>query len=492
MKDEESISSDLTVNSVFNHSFLSLILKLQEKLNLSTEQLEKLKKLQSEFRKETLKENAELQVAEIELDELQIQDPLDLEKVNAKLKQIEAFRTKLRLAYIQTIENGKAVLKPEQQKNLKSFERTALVYPTQEYFSESSLRQQIQTALKEQFKDQKVVEIETEEAIATRLWNWVQLLGFFVGIPLALFVSVLTIFGIKNANDFQELFIQSKSLEKQIETGLKNQIETVNQLERLEEKSREYYERAENIERDFNTIDAILKGFAAQITVKPSAVLNPELKRTLQASLAKFQKYFQNLGYRSKSGQIVVDIRPDPVRGFPIAYYDRSKNQIVLAESLAIDEDVLFREYTHHVLISLVPDRDGVYREIESGLADYFPCSFTNDPVLGEIAAKKVFNQNYLRNLKNNFKFSDLPSNAPYQDRGAIWGGAFWEIRQLLKPEVADKLLFSTWKTMASSKNRNDRGESFAISLLEQSKSIEGGKYNDQIRSIFEDRGLKF
>ena len=67
MKDEENISSGLTVNSVFNHSFFSIILKRQEKLNLSTEQTEKLKKLQSEFRRETLKGNTELQVAEIEL-----------------------------------------------------------------------------------------------------------------------------------------------------------------------------------------------------------------------------------------------------------------------------------------------------------------------------------------------------------------------------------------------------------------------------------------
>ncbi len=204
MKDEEGISSDLTVNSVFNYSFFSLILKLQEKLNLSTEQIEKLKKLQSEFQKETLKRNAELQVAEIELNEFQTQDPLDLGKVDAKLKQIEAFRTELRLAYINTIEKGKAVLTSEQQKNLEPFERTALVYPAQKYFSESSLHQQIQTTLKKQLQDQKVVEIETTEAIATRLSNWAKLLGFFVGIPLALLGLVLGFLGIKTYDDLKD------------------------------------------------------------------------------------------------------------------------------------------------------------------------------------------------------------------------------------------------------------------------------------------------
>ena len=162
-----------------------------------------------------------------------------------------------------------------------------------------------------------------------------------------------------------------------------------------------------------------------------------------------------------------------------------------MSKSLAIDQEVLFREYAHHVLITLVPYWGQVYREIESGLADYFPCSFMNDPVLAEIAAKTVFNQDYIRNLDNNFKFSDFSPNAPYQHRGGIWGGAFWEIRQLLKPEVADRLLFSTWKTVTSNENLNDQGENFVSILLEQAKSVEGGKYTTQIRSIFEARGLK-
>ncbi len=45
---------------------------------------------------------------------------------------------------------------------------------------------------------------------------------------------------------------------------------------------------------------------------------------------------------------------------------------------------------------------------------------------------------------------------------------------------------------MASSKNLNDRGENFVKSLLEQAKSVEGGKHTAQIRSIFEARSLKF
>jgi cyanophycinase-like exopeptidase len=239
MKDEESISSDLTINPVFNHSFLNFILKQQEKLNLSTEQIEKLKKLQSVFAKETFKRNAELQLAEIELNELQIQVPLDLEKVDAKLRQIEAFRTELRLAYIQTIEKEKAVLKPEQQKNLEPFETTAFLYPAQEYFSESSLRQQIQTTLKQQLQDRKVVEIETAEAIATRLSNWAKLLGFFVGIPLAVLTLLLGFVGIKTYNDLD------KTRQEVVKT---------------------YEQRGKDLKLQFEKVEAEVEKFKAQLT----------------------------------------------------------------------------------------------------------------------------------------------------------------------------------------------------------------------------------
>ena len=491
MKDKENIRSNLKVNPVLNYSFFSIILKQQEKLNLSTEQIEKLEKLQSEFLKETLKRSGKLQIAEIELKELQTQEPLDLGKVDAKLKQIEAFRTEIKLAYIKTIETGKAVLTPQQQKNLALSERKSLVYPDREYFSESSLHQQIQTILKKQLQDQKVVEIETAEAIAVRLSNWARLLGFFVGIPLGVLVFVLGFLGIRTYNDLTILISKIEPFKAQVAL-LETEVQSLEQeYEALRAKLTDY----QQLEQEVKTLATRITELEDRITFKPSAVLTPELKKELEESLAKFQKYFQNLGYQSQTGQITVNVQDD-ARIPGLAYYDyhQENNQIVLGSSIvqAKDTDILYREYAHHVLISLVPDGDvlKVYREIESGLADYFPCSFTNDPVFAEKIAMPVFKQDYVRKLDNNFKLSDFPNDYP-QIRGQIWGGAFWKIRQLLKPEVADRLLFSTWKTVTSSANLNDQGEGFVRSLLEQAKSVEGGKYTTQIRSIFAARGLK-
>ena len=99
---------------------ISFMLHHREKLNLSAEQVKALETLRSEFQKEAIKRKADLQVAKVELRDLQRREPVDLEAIEAKVKQIEALRTELRLARIRTIEKGKAVLTPEQRNKLES------------------------------------------------------------------------------------------------------------------------------------------------------------------------------------------------------------------------------------------------------------------------------------------------------------------------------------------------------------------------------------
>jgi hypothetical protein len=64
------------------------------------------------------------------------------------------------------------------------------------------LREQVQAILKDQYKDQKLLEVETAQAVATRVAEWGKLLGFFVGIPFALLVVTLGLVGIHSYSDF--------------------------------------------------------------------------------------------------------------------------------------------------------------------------------------------------------------------------------------------------------------------------------------------------
>ncbi len=71
--------------------------------------------------------------------------------------------------------------------------------------SNADLRQEIQTILKEEFKDQKLVEVEVTEAVVTKLTDWAKLLAYFAGIPIAALLLVLGALGAKKYTDLWAL-----------------------------------------------------------------------------------------------------------------------------------------------------------------------------------------------------------------------------------------------------------------------------------------------
>jgi len=97
---------------------ISIMLQNIEALNLTSEQIQKLETLRFDFRKGAIKRSADLQVAELELEELRKKEPVDLAKVEAQVKRIETLRAEQRLSRIKAIEEGKALLNPEQRKKL--------------------------------------------------------------------------------------------------------------------------------------------------------------------------------------------------------------------------------------------------------------------------------------------------------------------------------------------------------------------------------------
>src|SRR4051812_34366713 len=64
------------------------------------------------------------------------------------------------------------------------------------------LNERVQAIIGQHYKDQKIIEIETTQAIANRFLEWSKLLAFFVGIPVALLFLILGVLGIRTYNDF--------------------------------------------------------------------------------------------------------------------------------------------------------------------------------------------------------------------------------------------------------------------------------------------------
>ena len=92
----------------------------KERLGLTDEQAGKFEKLWSDYRKETIRKGADIQVDGIELSELLDQKKVDLAQVEKKLRQLESVKTELALYRIKTLFKTKEFLSEDQFEKLKS------------------------------------------------------------------------------------------------------------------------------------------------------------------------------------------------------------------------------------------------------------------------------------------------------------------------------------------------------------------------------------
>ena len=98
---------------------VSLMLRHREKLELSTKQVEKLERLRSDYQRAAIRNDANLRIAEMDLEDLLEAEPVDIVKVESKVREIERLRADLRLSRIRTIEMGKEQLSAAQRKKLE-------------------------------------------------------------------------------------------------------------------------------------------------------------------------------------------------------------------------------------------------------------------------------------------------------------------------------------------------------------------------------------
>ena len=98
---------------------ISLALAHSQELGLSPDQQQKLRDLQTGFAKEAVRKQADIRIAEIDLNAQLEQERWDLAKIEPLVKQIAALKGDLRLARIRTLAAGRALLTPDQLAKLK-------------------------------------------------------------------------------------------------------------------------------------------------------------------------------------------------------------------------------------------------------------------------------------------------------------------------------------------------------------------------------------
>jgi Spy/CpxP family protein refolding chaperone len=106
--------------TLLERPLISITLRHRHDLELSPQQVQDLENLRDGYQREAIRYEADIRIAEMDLQRLLKTDPVDLEQVKVKLQEIEHLKTETRLSRIRAIEQGKALLTPEQYEKLQS------------------------------------------------------------------------------------------------------------------------------------------------------------------------------------------------------------------------------------------------------------------------------------------------------------------------------------------------------------------------------------
>jgi Spy/CpxP family protein refolding chaperone len=102
----------------FRHG-VSLMLRNADRLGLSDEQKRQLDDIRVRYSKEIVKQNAELEIHEIDLEALLNKSDFSLSEVKEALKKVESAKTQIKYLRIEAFVEAKKILTSEQKSSLK-------------------------------------------------------------------------------------------------------------------------------------------------------------------------------------------------------------------------------------------------------------------------------------------------------------------------------------------------------------------------------------
>jgi len=147
------------------------------------------------------------------------------------------------------------------------------------------------------------------------------------------------------------------------------------------------------------------------VSFKASASLTPALRENLERTFGTYYAYLKSVGFTlaGKPPAVSLDLPGNELN----EYFEPDANQIVMSEVMAKLPYPGPREYTHYVLFALkkgasIYDPTG----LESGLADYFPSSFADQPdfmkEIWDLYRKQDPGISINRNLDNHRAFGEI------------------------------------------------------------------------------------
>ncbi len=89
-------------------------------LGLDEKQMEAVRTVHFNLKKEVIRKNAEVDIAEMELKEILHKDKADIKAAEAKIRQVESLKSEVMIAHVKALEAVKEKLTPEQRKKFAS------------------------------------------------------------------------------------------------------------------------------------------------------------------------------------------------------------------------------------------------------------------------------------------------------------------------------------------------------------------------------------
>jgi len=359
--------------------------------------------------------------------------------------------------------------------------------------------------------DQRLLELETVENVKKRISSLVRLVAALVGVVCVVFFGS-TGWSLYSANAYVKR--KAARIEKQLdEQGMKlasfdrrlaDAKKSIDSMgSRLPTMLSTMNEREGQLDQ-LRKLDAMQRQVASltnkvtnleKVTFEPSEALTPEIEARLRGWFTEFRSYLREIG------RLSLDEGPWSLRLLP-RYHDVlcSAGRIVIGEPVVNDRDFVLREYASLVLQEEYPGTLATdsLDALSSGLADYFTCSFGNDPRLCETYASafpehpRCRGKTAVRNLDNRAKLGDLPVGGDLAACGEVWGATFWQLRCELGNAVVDRLLLRAWQQIGNADAEKDLAPRFAKEVIRIDEDTNGGANAGTIRQVFSDRGVNW
>lgn len=180
----------------------------------------------------------------------------------------------------------------------------------------------------------------------------------------------------------------------------------------------------------------------------------------LQSAIKSYAAYLNGIGFSGLNDRVTVYLYSKDLPLPPEVSSDSEsvnafymQGNLYIHLSIAKDQSVLLREYTHHALaLSAGGDLDvDQAADVESGMADYLPASFLGTPFIGAGIGRTLgLNTEFVRRLDNRRAYGAV-ADEPHE-RGAVWGAALWMCRQDVGQAVIDKAAVAAWRSTMNPK----------------------------------------